>query len=71
MVWHPWAIDCAARWLARCERHGAPHDEAVRTRRVLGHLVLDLGDGAVAEAQAGFTYVSAEALIGLELVAGP
>jgi hypothetical protein len=71
MLWHPWAIDCAARWLARCERRRAPRDEAIRTRRVLGHLVLDLGDGAVAEAQTGFTYVSAEALIGLEVVAGP
>jgi hypothetical protein len=66
MLWHPWAVDCAARWLARCERLGAPHDEVVRARRVLGHLVLDLGDGAVAEAHNGFTYVTAETLIGLE-----
>jgi hypothetical protein len=71
MLWHPWAVDCAARWLARCERRGAPGDEIVRTRRVLGHLVLDLGEAAAADAKNGFTYVTAETLIGLEAVAGP
>jgi hypothetical protein len=71
MLWHPWAVDCAARWLARCERRGAPHDEEVRTRRVLGHLVLELGGGAVADAKTGFTYVTAETLIGLEAAGGP
>ena len=71
MLWHPWAVDCAARWLARGERRGAPHDEVVRTRRVLGHLVLDLGEAAVVDAKSGFTYVIAETLIGLEAVAEP
>jgi hypothetical protein len=65
MLWHPWAIDCAARWLHRAERTGAPHDEVVRTRRVLGHLLLSLGEGALAEARTGFTYVVAETLVGL------
>jgi predicted Ser/Thr protein kinase len=71
LLWHPWAVDCAARWLARCERRSAPRDEIVQTRRVLGHLVLDLGGGAVADAKTGFTYVTTETLIGLEAAGGP
>ncbi len=62
-LWHPWAIHCAACWIRRCERVGAPHDEIVRTRRVLGHLILDLGDAAVEEAKRGLQYVAAESLI--------
>jgi hypothetical protein len=33
--------------------------------------VLDLGGGAVADAKSGFTYVTAETLIGLEVVGAP
>jgi hypothetical protein len=65
MLWHPWAIKCAALWLLRCQRLGAPIEESVRTRRVLSHLVVELGDAVVAEAKTGYTYVVAETLIGL------
>jgi hypothetical protein len=36
---------------------------------VLGHLVINLGPAAVAEAKKGYTYVVAETLIGLSSVA--
>jgi serine/threonine protein kinase len=70
-LWHPWTISCTTSWLRRCDRSGAPHDEIVRTRRALGHLVLTLGPGAVAEAQQGYIYVSAETLIGLAALDSP
>ncbi len=68
MLWYPWAIETAARWLHRCERVGAPTDEIVRTRRVLGHLVLNLSDDAVHEAESGYTYVTAETVFGFGAV---
>jgi len=71
MLWHPWAIHCAARWMRRCQRTGAPHDEVVRTRRVLRHLVLTLGEAAVEEAKTGYTYVISETLIGLTAIDPP
>ena len=73
-LWHPWAIHCAACWLRRCERVGAPHDEVVRTRRVLGHLILDLGGEAVKEAKEagqGLAYVAAETMICLASLDSP
>ncbi len=71
LLWHPWALATAALWERRCERTGAPHDEVVRTRRVLGHLVLTLGDAAVEEAKTGYTYVVAETLLALTALDPP
>jgi hypothetical protein len=71
MLWYPWAIHCAVSWLRRCERLGAPHEEIVRVRRVLGHLLLTLGDAAVEEAKTGYSYVLAETLIGLNALDPP
>ena len=71
MLWYPWALSCAASWLRRCERMGAAHDEIVRGRRVLGHLVLALGDAAAEEAKTGYTYVIAETLMGLNALEPP
>jgi serine/threonine protein kinase len=70
-LWYAWAIHCAACWVRRCERVGAPHDEVVRTRRVLGHLLLELGDPAVEEAKQGFTYVAAETMLCLASLEAP
>lgn len=70
-LWYPWAIGCAALWYDRCEKNGAPRDELVRTRRVLGHLLIDLGKPMLAEAKTGYTYVTAESLAGLRLVNPP
>jgi hypothetical protein len=63
--WYPFAVECAAHWLERLERVGAPHEEVVRARRVLAHLVLTLGPQAVAEMKNGYTYVVSESLRGL------
>jgi hypothetical protein len=65
MLWYPWAIQCTSLWLARCKAAGAPHEEIVRTRRVLHHLVLSLGDESVREAKTGLTYAIAENLLAL------
>jgi tRNA A-37 threonylcarbamoyl transferase component Bud32 len=65
LFWHSWGVDLAARWLSRAKRVGAPHEEVVRVRRVLGHLLLDLGPGQVDDALAGWAFVAAESLIGL------
>jgi len=70
-AWHGWAVGCASLWLRRCERTGAAHDEVVRTRRVLGHLLLTLGPAVIEESTKGYTYVSAEELIGLAALAPP
>ena len=71
-VWYAWAVNCAACWLRRCERTSAQRDEIVRTRRVLGHLLLTLGPKAIQEGGAGgYTYVTAETLIGLSAIDPP
>jgi serine/threonine protein kinase len=70
-VWYAWAVHCSACWLQRCKRMNASHDEIVRTRRVLDRLILKLGKGAVEESMHGYTYVSAETLIGLSAIELP
>ena len=64
-LWYPWAVECATHWLERLERQGAPHEEVVRTRRALAHLVVTIGPQAVAEMKNGYTYVVMESLRGL------
>ncbi len=70
-LWHPWGIVTARLWLARTERTGAAAADRVQARRVLGHLVVDLREKALAKAGAGWTFVAAETLIGLSAVDGP
>jgi class 3 adenylate cyclase len=65
---HPWAIECAARWLARAERGGSDGAERVRVRRALGQLVVHLGEEAVAKALGGYLFVASETLIGLSSI---
>ncbi|MBN9121285.1 MAG: hypothetical protein J0I06_19395, partial [Planctomycetes bacterium] len=68
-LWHPWAIECAARWLARLQRRGAPNEDVVAARRVLGHLVLALGPVAAEELKAGYAFVLLETVYGLSAAA--
>jgi hypothetical protein len=42
-LWHPWAIECAVRWLRRLQRVDGTPEAKVQARRVLGYLVVDLG----------------------------
>lgn len=68
-LWHPWAVDAAARWLDRAHRRGdAPEADVQRVRRALGHLVVDLGADAFKEATSGYTFVASETLYGLSSV---
>jgi hypothetical protein len=67
-LWYPWAVQASVWWLARVERVGAPRDEAVRARRILGHLILALGPQVEAEVAAGKTFIAAETLHGLTAV---
>jgi serine/threonine protein kinase len=68
--WYPWAVETASRWLTRAHRVGAPHDEIVRSRRVLGHLILTIGPQVVSNVSTGYTYIAAETLLGLAAVPG-
>jgi len=68
---HPWAIECASRWLARASRRGADSADVVRVRRALGHLVVELGPEALSKAVGGYIFVASETLIGLSSVPTP
>jgi hypothetical protein len=67
-LWHPWAIDCAERWLRWAEQNNATPEERVRVRRALGHLIVDLGQESVRRATAEWTFIPAETLYGLTSV---
>ncbi len=70
-LWHPWAIDCAVRWLKRAEKYGAASEDIVRVRRALGHMVVDLGEEATRKATSEWAFVAAETLYGLSAVPPP
>jgi serine/threonine protein kinase len=70
-LWYPWSIACAALWRQRLERHNAPHYARVQGRRVLGHLILDLGDRALQDALSGYAFVAAETLFCLSALDPP
>jgi serine/threonine protein kinase len=71
VLWYPWAVETASRWLERCHRIGAPRSEVVRARRVLGHLVLTLGPQFRSELTTGQTFIPTETLLGLSAVPLP
>lgn len=70
-LWHPWAIDCAVRWLKRTEKYGAPPEDIVRVRRALGHMVVDMGDEAIRKATSEWAWIASETLYGLSAVPLP
>jgi hypothetical protein len=70
-LWHPWAVECAVRWLARARAHGAARVDEVRVRRALGAFVVEKGDEAVRTASTGAVFVASETLIGLSRVPPP
>lgn len=67
-LWHPWAIDCAERWLRWSEQNAVAPEERVRVRRALGYMIVDLGEEAVKRATAEWTFIPAETLYGLTAV---
>jgi len=69
-LWHPWAIDCAARWLNRSTGNPLSTLDRVAIQRLLGHLILNLGDDAVARATRGWTFTASETLYGLSSFLG-
>ena len=68
-LWHPWAIDCAARWLNRPATRNAPPEQRVAVQRALGHLVVDLGEATLHKSTSGWTFIAAETLLGLSAIA--
>lgn len=70
-LWYPWAIDCAVRWLQRAEKSNAPKEDIIQVKRVLGHLVVDLGEDSVKKASSDWTFIAAETLYGLSAVSNP
>jgi class 3 adenylate cyclase len=71
LLWHPWAIEAAVRWLARPRGEGVPREQEVEVRRALGLLVADVGDDAARIATSGYTFVASETLVGLSAVPPP
>jgi class 3 adenylate cyclase len=67
-LWHPWAIDAAARWLERTKRFPAPRSQVVGVQRALGWLVVDSSEKQRKDATGGMSFVAGEALIGLSAV---
>jgi class 3 adenylate cyclase len=67
-LWHPWAVDLAARGLERAARRGAATLDRVRVERALGHFVVALEDDAVREATKGYLFMAAESLYGLSSI---
>ena len=68
---HPWALDCAQRWLDRAAKKGADPADVVRVRRALGHMIVDEGEHAVGKALEGFIFVASETLYGLSAIPPP
>ena len=65
-LWHPWAIEAARLWLGAVDSDlDVPEADRVAVRRVLGHLVVDMGDEAVKAASNGYNFIAAETLMGL------
>jgi MTH538 TIR-like domain (DUF1863) len=67
-LWYPWAVDCAVRWLYRSAGSPESTQERVDIQRLLGHLVLELGDEAVANATKQWTFSASETLYGLSSI---
>lgn len=70
-LWYPWAIDCATRWLNRTGDGAVSTGERVAIQRLLGQLVLQLGDSALAEATDVWTFSASEMLYGLGSILPP
>jgi hypothetical protein len=68
--WYPWAAMCAVQWQEYAEKNNLA-EETERARQVLGHLIVDLGDGAVKKAADGWTFVASETLYCLSAVPPP
>lgn len=70
-IWHAWGVETAVRWLRRQQKHGAPHEDQVITRRTLGHLVIDIGDEQIQRLLTGVPFPLAETVYALSNVAPP
>ncbi|HYP00012.1 MAG TPA: hypothetical protein VER76_07465, partial [Pyrinomonadaceae bacterium] len=68
-LWHPWAMDCAVRWLRWAEQNSVAPEDRVRVRRALGYMVVDMGQEAVRRASSEWTFIPAETLYGFTAVA--
>ena len=67
-LWYPRVIDCSVSWLEFAGKHQLPKEERVRVRRALGHLVVDLGDKVLKDAQLEYTFFASEDLYGLTAI---
>lgn len=67
-LWHPWAIDCAERWLRWADENATTPEDRVRVRRALGYMVVDLGDESIKRASGEWTFIPAEMLYGFSAI---
>lgn len=71
MLWYPWAVLACRGWLERDARLRGPAAHRFRVRRALGHLVVDHGGDAFAEATKGYIFVASETLYAFSDTPGP
>jgi hypothetical protein len=67
-VWYPAAVEVAARLVSRCQRTGAPRDEAAAARRVLGRLLIETGPKVMETTLPGPVFVATDLLLALSRV---
>ena len=69
-LWYPWAVEACRAWLEHARRGGVDAGAIANVRRVLGHLVVELGPQAPT-AGGAFVFIRAERLYALSSVPAP
>ena len=68
--WYKWALATSVLWLARTDP-APPSHAAESVRRVLGHLVVTIGEPEVKDSLSGWTFFAADNLNALSLIPPP
>jgi hypothetical protein len=69
--WYRWALATSVLWLNRADKERVPRRNADAVRRVIGHLVVTIGDPIVKDSLNGWTFVAADNLNGLSFIPNP
>ena len=62
----PWSVPARQQLAAVCELERLPHDQAVRCRRALNHLLMEVGPVHADEVEQGACFAAAESAVGLD-----
>jgi hypothetical protein len=69
--WYRWALVTSVLWLERHKKHPASSHDVQSVNRVLGHLVMDIGEPIVNMNLVGWTFNAADDLHGLSSIPPP